>query len=107
MKTRTAALALFVSMLAATLAAGPAPSVPVAGVVNINTASAAQLALLPGVGDRTALAIIAARPFAAPQDVTRVHGIKGKRFTRIAAYLTVTGQTTLAAKVRTARRARR
>lgn len=50
-----------------------------AGVVNINTASAEQLALLPGVGAKAAQRIIEYREqhgrFAKPTDLMQVKGI--------------------------------
>lgn len=46
-----------------------------AGKVDINTADAATLQTLPGVGPATADAIIAARPFASIDDLARVPGI--------------------------------
>ena len=44
--------------------------------LNINTASAADLAKLPGIGPAKAKAIVAARPFAKPEDIKKVKGIK-------------------------------
>lgn len=72
------------------------------GVVNINTATAAQLCYLPGVGPKTAAAIIAARPFATPQGITAVRGIKAKRWEAMAPFVTITGPTTAKSKIRTA-----
>ena len=56
---------------------------PVAsGKININTATVDQLALLPGIGTRTAQAIIAYRaqhgPFPTVGDLTKVRGIGEK-----------------------------
>ena len=57
------------------------------GVVNINTADAAELATLPGVGEATAQAIIEDRerlgPFATPEDIMRVSGIGEKKYERM------------------------
>ena len=54
------------------------------GLVNINTASAAELETLPGVGPATAQAIIEDRetngPFLTPEDLMRVTGIGPKKF---------------------------
>lgn len=72
-----------------------------APVVNINTATPAQLMLLPGVGGNTASSIIAARPFKAPAELTRVRGIKGKRFAKMAPFITTTGATTAREKIST------
>ena len=47
-------------------------------LVNLNTASASVLALLPGIGERTAAAIVEARqerPFQTLKDIERVSGI--------------------------------
>ena len=44
--------------------------------ININTASAGDLAKLPGIGPAKAKAIVAARPFAKPEDIKKVKGIK-------------------------------
>ena len=72
------------------------------GVVNINTATADQLCYLPGVGPKTAAAIIAARPFLTPQGITVVKGIKTKRWEAMQAYVVINGPTTAKAKIRTA-----
>lgn len=60
---------------AATTAPAPAGD---AGRVDVNSASAAELASLPGIGDSKAAAIIAERekkPFASVEDLERVRGI--------------------------------
>lgn len=63
------------------------------GLVNINTADAAQLCTLPGIGESRAAAIIAYREehgdFAAPEDVMAVSGIKTAAYEKIKAYITV------------------
>ncbi|MBI2092766.1 MAG: helix-hairpin-helix domain-containing protein [Deltaproteobacteria bacterium] len=67
------------------------------GVININTATAAELMLLPGVGKGKADAIIAFRqttPFKAIQDLTKVKGIGDKMFAKFQTYLTLDGPTT-------------
>lgn len=55
------------------------PAAPQAQVVNINTATAAELTQLDGIGETKALAIIADRdtngPFESEDDLTRVRGI--------------------------------
>lgn len=51
----------------------------IAAAININTASAIELAQLDGIGETKALAIVADRqangPFASTEDLTRVRGI--------------------------------
>jgi competence protein ComEA len=67
------------------------------GVVNINTATAAELMLLPGVGKSKAEAIISFRqatPFKSMQDLTKVKGIGDKMFAKLQTYLTLDGPTT-------------
>lgn len=54
------------------------------GAVNLNTATAQELCLLPGVGPKTAERIIEERkkrPFKRPEEVIRVKGI-GRKFVR-------------------------
>ena len=63
--------------------AAPSPSATAAGRVNVNTADAAGLDTLPGVGPSTAEKIIAEReangPFASVDDLARVPGIGPKK----------------------------
>jgi len=77
-----------------------------AGVVNINTADAAQLALLPRVGAKAAQRIVDYRKehgaFKTTSDLMQVKGFGDKTFERLNPYLTVNGTTTLAAKVKSA-----
>lgn len=71
---------------AADVAAGDAGGGATA-LVNINTASEAELDELPGVGPATAAAIVEEReangPFASPEDIMRVSGIAEKRFAKL------------------------
>ncbi len=82
--------------------AGPAgsfPENPSAGAssapskVNINTADAAGLDVLPGVGPATAQRIVADReangPFASPEDIMRVPGIGEKKYEQMADMIAV------------------
>jgi len=91
---------------AQTQSATPAPS----GVVNINTADAAQLANLPYVGAKAAERIIEYRKahgsFAKITDLMEVKGFGEKSFERLRSYVTVEGKTTLAEKVHGARKPR-
>jgi competence protein ComEA len=81
-----------------------------AGVVNINTADAAQLSLLPRVGLKAAQRIIDYRtehgPFKKATDLMQVKGFGNKSFERLSAYIVVEGKTTLTQKVRSPRKPR-
>lgn len=72
---------------AATSGASGGVAAAAGGRVNINTATAAQLDELPGVGPATAAAIIAEReqggPFATPEDLMRTSGIGEKKFAKL------------------------
>lgn len=62
----------------------PAATKPAAGkLVNINTASKADLEALPGIGPVKAQAIIDARPFQKPEDIMKVKGIKEGIYGRV------------------------
>jgi competence protein ComEA len=79
-----------------------------AGVVNINTADASQLALLPRVGEKSAERIIEYRtehgPFKKTADLMQVKGIGAKTFELMSPYLAVSGNTTLTTKVKSSRK---
>ncbi|HXA16027.1 MAG TPA: helix-hairpin-helix domain-containing protein [Thermoanaerobaculia bacterium] len=87
--------------------AQPAPASTPAGVVNINTADATQLAMLPRVGAKAAQRIADYRKehgnFKKTSDLMQVKGFGEKSFERLAALLTVDGKTTLTTKVHTTR----
>lgn len=59
--------------------AAPEVAAPAGPRVNLNTATAAQLESLPGVGPTHARAIIAARPFRSVDDLERVKGLGAAR----------------------------
>ena len=67
--------------------AQPAASEPAGGLVNINTASAEELQILPGVGPAIAERIISHReasgPFRIIEEITDVSGIGPARFSEI------------------------
>ena len=64
-----------------------------AGKVNINTADAATLDTLPGIGASTAAKIVADReangPFKTIEDLKRVSGIGDKKFSQLEGCITV------------------
>jgi competence protein ComEA len=81
------------------------PGAPAAGgKVNINQASATQIALLPRIGEKVAERVLDYRkshgPFARPEGLMEVKGIGEKMFLTLKPYIAVSGPTTLAAKVR-------
>ncbi len=59
------------------------------GVVNINTASKAELETLPGVGSKVADEIIAGRPFKSVEDLTEVKGIGDAKFAKLKPLVTI------------------
>ena len=101
MKKIAPAAVLVLGMVAA-LPAGAAE-----GVVNINTADAAALSLLPGVGPSTAGRIVEFRTengkFESTTDLMLVRGIGERTFERMRSYVTIEGATTLTEKVRVPR----
>ncbi|MGE3800964.1 MAG: ComEA family DNA-binding protein [Candidatus Kapaibacterium sp.] len=56
--------------------------------INLNTASAVVLQLLPGVGEKTAIKIIEGRPYRRIEDILRVKGIGEKKLAKMRAYIT-------------------
>jgi competence protein ComEA len=103
-RIRAAAIAVLLCLGAGALlfaeSTEPAPS---AKRVNINTATAAELAYLPRLGAKVASRIVEHRkekPFARPEDLMEVKGIGEKLFVTLKPYVAVSGPTTLNAKVR-------
>lgn len=75
--------------------------------VNVNTADAAQLALLPRVGPSIAQRIVDYRkqngPFKKAEDLMLVRGIGEKTFELLKPYVATAGETTLKEKVKASR----
>jgi competence ComEA-like helix-hairpin-helix protein len=99
---------VILSLSAAAMAAEPAGNAP-SGTVNINSADAAQLALLPRISEKAAQRIIDYRtehgPFKKATDLMQVKGIGAKTFEGLSAYVAVDGKTSLSAKVHSPRKA--
>ncbi len=101
---RGAAMVAVLALLAPAAAApaAEAASTPkssgIVGVININTASAEQLELLPGVGPARARAIVEHRSaqgaFKRPEDLTQVKGIGERAFERLRPHVATSGKTT-------------
>jgi competence protein ComEA len=104
-RLRASALAVLLCLGAALVlfAESAEPSAP-AGKVNINTASATELAYLPRLGAKVAARILERRkekPFTRAEDLMEVKGIGEKLFLSLKPYVSISGPTTLHAKVRT------
>ena len=92
-------LRAFVLALPLALAAAPFAASALDGVVNLNTASAEELSLLPGVGPSRARAIIELRQqrggFKRIEDLLEVKGIGESSLAKLKPYLAVEGKSTL------------
>ena len=93
-------VAIFAILVSVPMFADEAPAQSAAaGVVNINTATADQFALLPRIGVKTGERIVEYRtangPFKKTTDLMQVKGVGDKTFELISAYLAVEGKTTL------------
>ena len=90
-------LALVASSGLALAAGKPAPT----SKVNINTATAQQLTVLPGVGEKLAARIVDYRQksggFKSVAELMNVQGIGEKNLAKIQSYLTVSGESAKAA----------
>lgn len=96
-------------LLAALAACLPTPAFAAEGQVNLNSASAEELALLPRVGPAIAGRIVEFRddngPFETLEDLMLVRGIGERTFELIEPYAALEGDTTLTEKVRSTRSA--
>lgn len=93
-------------VLASLLAALPAVAAE-GKKVNVNSADASQLALLPRVGPSIAQRIVEYRkqngPFKKPEDLMLVRGIGEKTYELLKPYVATSGETTLKDKVKASR----
>lgn len=103
---RTLALALGLVALLASATSAPAAeeaAAPAKKTVNVNQASADELARLPRIGPSLAGKIVAHRaqhgPFKRAEDLMEVKGVGEKMFALIKPYVAVSGPTTLTEKV--------
>lgn len=90
-------VALFALVCGFSLTAEAKKGESLSGVVNINSATAEELVLLPGVGPSKAEAIIAhrdAQRFETVEDIMKVKGVGQNLFNKIRANITVDGPTT-------------
>jgi comEA protein len=88
---RRAAAGLLCGLVLLGTSAGAVESGP-EGRVNLNTASPAELATLPGIGPSKAQAIVehrAKEPFSSPDDLRKVKGIGSKLYDSIRERITV------------------
>jgi competence ComEA-like helix-hairpin-helix protein len=73
------------------------PSPTLTGTVNLNSASPAELGLLPGIGPVKAAQIIAARqkqPFQSLEDLKKIRGLGAKRIEALRPHVGFMGPTT-------------
>jgi competence ComEA-like helix-hairpin-helix protein len=108
---RSLALLSAVSVTSGLLSA-PAPAQNETGrkTVNINQATADELARLPRVGSKLAGRVVTHRsqhgPFKRAEDLMAVKGVGEKKFASLKPYLAVSGSTTLTEKVSSAKGSR-
>lgn len=93
------ALAAIVMCFVLALPALGAEQAALEGKVNINTADAKQISLLPGIGQKTADSIVAYRTqhgsFTSVQGLGQVKGVGKKTLEKISTYILLEGESTL------------
>jgi competence protein ComEA len=98
MKQAHRTVAVFL-LLASLLSTAPSRAAEGKKAVNINSADAAQLTLLPRVGQSLAQRIVDYRkengPFKAPEDLMLVGGVGQRMFEMLKPYVAISGATTL------------
>ena len=96
---RLGRVAILALALAAPLTSQPGLAQALQGVINVNTASAEELELLPGVGERRAQAIVALRKqrgsFQKVDELALVKGIGEAALARLRPFVKLAGKTTL------------
>lgn len=95
------AVAVLALSAGAAFAGKPVMKKQLSGVVNLNTATAQQLDLLPGIGEKAAKKIIEHRkktPFTKVEDLRKVKGFGVKKLEKLKGFLTTSGPTTVAVK---------
>jgi competence protein ComEA len=92
------ALAWLIALAIGTSALSAFAESRISGVVNVNTATAEELMLLPGVGEARARAVIEARKrrggFQKVEDLLEVKGIGAAGLEKLRPHLTLEGKTT-------------
>ncbi len=66
-----------------------APTIALGALVNLNTATLAELDTLPGIGPKTAQLIVEGRPYAKVEDLVKVKGIGPATFAKLKDLVTV------------------
>ena len=110
-RIRASCLAVLLALGGGALLFAEGPEAPATGKkVNINTASSTELSYLPRIGTSVAEQIVEHRkqkPFARAEDLMEVKGIGEKLFLTLKPYVSISGPTTLNAKVRLSSSSRR
>jgi len=100
-------LSLISAVMIVAVAVGVADGAQPSGVVNINTASAEQLQMLPRVGPSLAGRIVEYREangaFQSVDEIIAVKGIGESSFEKLEPYIVTSGATTLTQKVKSTR----